>query len=160
MRTALLFPLWHHIPEMAWPEACVSLATSCGWVGADTLFSVCVSKWSRWDAVPAGFSKRARAVQPRAVGWLPGFEKVFEASRLPRAPRPCSLSPPNSPAGSFDRGRGCSECLGSVQPPETSVAEDGECSRITFQGQRFGKDERERRRKLNVARSAFSFSAG
>lgn len=34
------------IPEMAWPEACVSLATTRGWVGADTLFSVYVSKSS------------------------------------------------------------------------------------------------------------------
>lgn len=96
--TVLLFPLWHRIPEMAWPEACVSLATSCGWVGADMLFSVYVSKSSWWDAVPAGFSKRVRAVQPRAAGRLPGFEKVFEASRLCRAPRPCSLSHPDSPA--------------------------------------------------------------
>lgn len=79
--TVLLFPLWHHITEVAWPEACVSLATAPGWVGADTLLSVYFSKSNQWDALRAGFSERAWAVLPRAAGQLPGFEKVFEVSR-------------------------------------------------------------------------------
>lgn len=56
------------------------MATVPGWVGADTLFSVYFSKSTRWDALQTSFSKRAWAVQPRAAGQLPGFEKVFEAS--------------------------------------------------------------------------------
>lgn len=58
------------------------------------LFSAYFSKSSQWDALRAGLFKRAWAVLPRAAGQLPGFEKVFEASRQCRAPRPRSLSPP------------------------------------------------------------------
>lgn len=66
----------------------------CSWpVGADTLFSVYFSKSHQWDALQTSFSKRAWAAQPRAAGRLPGFEKVFEASRPCRAPHPCSLRP-------------------------------------------------------------------
>lgn len=74
------------------------------------------------------FSGRARATQPRAAGLLPGFEKVFEASRPCRAPRPCSLSPPGSQARSFNMGGGWIECLGRIQQPESFLAEAGECT--------------------------------
>lgn len=73
--TVLLFPLWHHVTEVAWPEACVSLVTAPGWVGADMLFSVYFSKSSQWDALRAGFSKRAWAVLPRAAGAAARFRE-------------------------------------------------------------------------------------
>lgn len=73
--TVLLFPLWHHVTEVAWPEACVSLATAPGWVGADMLFSVYFSKSSQWDALRAGFSKRVWAVLPRAAGAAARFRE-------------------------------------------------------------------------------------
>lgn len=45
--TSVLLPLWYHVTEVAWLEACVSLATFPGRVGADARFSVYFSKSTR-----------------------------------------------------------------------------------------------------------------
>ena len=100
--------------------------------------------WPRWELTPSPMwisagplggtpcglaSPRGRGLycQERR-GPLPGFEKVFEAWRPRRAPRPCSLSPPGSPTCSFNMGGGWIKCLGRTQQPESFLAEDGECA--------------------------------
>lgn len=91
-----------------------------------TCSSLCISASRPGGTACRPTSWRGRGLHsPEPRGLLPGFEKVFEASRPCRAPRPRSLSPPGSQACSLNMGGGWIECLGQVQQPESFLAEDG-----------------------------------
>ena len=132
-RCAVAHLCWHRDP-IAVPEMARLGGVRC--------FGYCF--WPQWELTPypmwisAGplggtpcglASPRGRGLYcQERQGPLPGFEKVFEAWRPRRAPRPCSLSPPGSPTCSFNMGGGWIKCLGRTQQPESFLAEDGECA--------------------------------
>lgn len=100
-------------PRPGWEQICSSLCISAGCPGG--------------MACRPASRRGLRLHGPEPQGLLPGLQKVSEAARPCRAPRPCSLAPPGSQACSFNMGGGWVECLGRIQPLESFLARDRAC---------------------------------